>query len=177
MRGWLTDWLSLLALLVLGLSAGAMLAESAILVPYWQTLAADQFFNWYASNAELLVGFYSPLQIASAVLALVATVLSALDRRPPRLWVLSTVLSLSVLALFFVYFKDANAGFANRSVAPQDLPGALQTWGAWQWARVALGTAAFATAAVAVMRRSGTTSALRSDSGRHVSQSAAYPDS
>lgn len=171
MRDWLTDGSNLLAVLVLGLSAGAMLAEAAILVPYWQTLSADQFFDWYTSNAELLVGFYSPLQIASAVLALVATILSAIGRRPTRLWALATVLSLVVLGLFFVYFKGANADFADRSVARQDLPAVLQTWGAWQWARVAFGTGAFAAAVAAVMRRPGSAGVRNPE--RHETEGAA----
>lgn len=163
MRDWFTDGSDFLALLALGLSAGAMLAEAAILVPYWQSLSADQFFDWYANHAGLLVAFYSPLQIASAVLAVVATGLSALRRRPARPWALAAVLSLVVIGLFFVYFKDANAGFADRSVAQQDLPAALQTWGAWQWARVAFGTGAFAAAAAAVMGRSVAIGALRQE--------------
>ncbi|MEM1115839.1 MAG: hypothetical protein AAF845_06455 [Bacteroidota bacterium] len=152
MRDGFTNGISLLALLVLGLSAGAMLAEAATLVPYWQRISADAFFDWYAAHADLLVGFYSPLQISSAVLAVAALALNAIGRRPLPFWGLSAALSLVVLGLFFVYFRDANAGFSSRSIAAQDLPAALQTWGAWQWARVAVGTAAFAAAAAAVMR-------------------------
>ena len=153
MRDRFTDAFSLLALLALGLTAGAMLAEAAILVPYWQTLSAEQFFNWYEGNAKLLVDFYSPLEIASAVLSLVAAILNVVSRRSARLWVLAAIMSLVVIGFFFVYFKDANAGFANRTVTQQDLPAALVTWAAWQWTRIAFGIAAFALAALAVMRR------------------------
>lgn len=173
MRDWLTDGFSWLALLALGLTAGAMLAEAAILVPYWQTLPAEQFFDWYESNAELLVGFYSPLEIASAVLTLVATILSIPRRRSTWLWIFATVLSLGVIGLFFVYFQDANAGFANRSVAQQDLPAALVTWGTWQWVRVMFGTAAFATAAAAVMRRATSIGALKSEAAQRENKGAA----
>lgn len=153
MRDRFTDAFSFLALLALGLTAGAMLAEATILVPYWKTLSPEQFFDWYQDHAHLLVDFYSPLEIASTVLAVGAAALNVAKRRAARLWVLAALLSLAVIVLFFVYFQDANAGFTNRSVAPQALPAALATWGAWQWARVALGIGAFAAATVAVMRR------------------------
>lgn len=130
-----------------------MLAEAAILVPYWQSLSAEQFFDWYESNAKLLVDFYSPLEIASALLTLAATVLLVTSHRPARLWMLATVMALIVIGFFFIYFKDANASFANRTVAHGDLPAALALWGSWQWARVAFGIGAFAAAAAAVMRK------------------------
>jgi hypothetical protein len=153
MRDRLTDAFSLLALVALGLTAGAMLAEATILVPYWQSLSAEQFFNWYQNNAELLVDFYSPLEITSAILSLIAAILNVVSRRSAWLWVLAAMMSLVVIGLFFVYFKDANAGFANRTVVQQELPAALVTWGAWQWTRVAFGVGAFVAATVAVMRR------------------------
>ena len=65
----LASLLSILGVLLLGVTAGAMLAEAAILVPYWRSLAPADFFDWYAANASLLVDFYSPLEIASAVVA------------------------------------------------------------------------------------------------------------
>ncbi|MFA9472513.1 MAG: hypothetical protein ACERNK_18240, partial [Deltaproteobacteria bacterium] len=71
----LASFVSVLGVLLLGLTAGAMLAEAAILVPYWRSLAPADFFDWYAAHASLLVDFYSPLEIASAVVALVCAVL------------------------------------------------------------------------------------------------------
>ena len=153
MRDRFTDAFSLLALVALGLTAGAMLAEAAILVPYWQGLSAEQFFNWYQNNAELLVDFYTPLEITSAILSLVAAILNVVSRRSAWLWVLAAMMSIVVIGLFFVYFEDANASFANRTVIQQELPAVLVTWGAWQWARVAFGAGAFVAATVAVMRR------------------------
>ena len=63
----LTSSVSVLAVVLLGVTAGAMLAEPAILVPYWRSLAPADFFDWYSANASLLVELYSPLEIASAV--------------------------------------------------------------------------------------------------------------
>jgi hypothetical protein len=128
-----------------------MLAEATVLVPYWQSLDSADFFDWYAANASLLVDFYSPLEIASAVVALVCAALySAQSRSGAHLWWASAVLALLVIATFFVYFKDANAAFSERAVAVDSLQAALVTWGMWQWARVALGFAAFVASVLAV---------------------------
>ncbi|NNE19655.1 MAG: DUF1772 domain-containing protein [Myxococcales bacterium] len=151
MSGRFASMVSVLGVLVLGLTAGAMLAEAAILVPYWQSLAAADFFDWYAANASLLVDFYSPLEIASVLVALVCAVLYSAQSRPgARLWWIAAILSILVIATFFLYFKDANAGFLNRTIADDSLAGALATWGTWQWARVGVGCAAFAAAVLAV---------------------------
>ena len=147
----LVSFLSILGVLLLGVTAGAMLAEAAILVPYWQSLAPADFFDWYAANASLLVDFYSPLEIASAVVALVSAVLHSAQSRPGgRLWWVAAVLSLLVIATFFLYFKDANAGFSNGAITEDSLPAALATWATWQWGRVGVGCAAFAASVLAV---------------------------
>jgi hypothetical protein len=55
-----------------------------------------------------------------------------------------------MIAMFFVYFKDANADFSNRTVAEDAFAPALNSWGRWQWARVFMGISAFAAAVLAV---------------------------
>ena len=42
--------LRLVAATWLGLSAGAMLAGGALLVPYWRSLPPADFFAWFAAN-------------------------------------------------------------------------------------------------------------------------------
>ena len=44
--------LSLLGVLLLGVTAGAMLTEATILLPYWQSLAPTDFFDWYAGEFD-----------------------------------------------------------------------------------------------------------------------------
>ena len=140
----LASIVSTLAVLLLGITAGAMLTEAVILVPYWESLPAPEFFDWYGKHASLLVDFYSPLEVGSAVAALSCAVLySVQSRRVVRLWWVAAVLSLLVIATFFVYFREANAGFSERTIAEEALPAALSTWAQWQWGRVAIGLAAF----------------------------------
>ena len=147
------SWVSGLCVLALGLTAGAMLAEAAILVPYWQSLAPSDFFDWYAANASLLVDFYSPLEISAAVSAIACAIWYSVRSRPGAgLWWLAATLSIFVLVMFFLYFEEANAGFAERAIAEGDVADALATWGTWQWARVAVGFTAFAVAVWALRK-------------------------
>ncbi|MGB5810984.1 MAG: hypothetical protein WBG86_10675, partial [Polyangiales bacterium] len=148
---------SLIAVLLLGVTAGAMLAEAAILVPYWRSLAPADFFDWYAAHAPLLVDFYSPLEVVSTVAALACAGLYSAQSRPgASLWWVAAVLSIAVLGTFFVFFKEANEGFSSRSIADGSLPAALESWAAWQWGRVIIGMSAFA-AGVLAIRAEGNT--------------------
>ncbi|MEM7436919.1 MAG: anthrone oxygenase family protein [Myxococcota bacterium] len=148
-----TFTIAFVSVLLLGTTAGAMLAEAAVLVPYWQSLSAPEFFDWYGSHATLLVDFYSPLEVGSAVGALTSAILCSARSRPEaRAWWVAAVLSLLVIGMFFVFFKEANAEFAERSVPEAELSAVLGTWARWQWGRVAIGIAAFAAAIVAVRR-------------------------
>lgn len=140
-----------LAIVALGLSAGATLAEGAVLVPFWRSLSPELFLRWYAEHAELLLHFYGPLEVVSALLVVAAAALHGYRRRPAwRLLVVSALLTAGVLAVFPLYFQEVNASFAT-GVIPLDRVGPeLARWAAWHWFRVALGVAAFATAVVAL---------------------------
>ena len=46
-----------LAVIALGLMAGALLAEAAILVPFWRALPAASFLKWYREHGALLLRF------------------------------------------------------------------------------------------------------------------------
>lgn len=143
-------WMTLAAILALGISAGASLAEVTLLVPFWKTLNANDFFSWYQDNQERLVAFYSPLQIWSAVLALLALVIHGLARnRGKWMMLISTLFALGVLATFFMFFKEANGALAAGPMPESQLAVALEVWGNWQWIRIALGSLAFAFAVLA----------------------------
>ncbi len=145
---------ALLAVTALGLSAGAMLTEGAVLVPYWRSLPPDSFLSWYAENASLLFDFFGPLEIASAFLAVVAAGLYRFERRRSSgLLALSAVLALAVLAAFPLYFRDANASFATGTISPDHVEAELARWASWHWGRTAIGIGAFAAAVLARMGR------------------------
>ena len=132
-----------LATLALGIAAGAMLAEGAVLVPWWRSMPPESFLRWYADNARRLFEFYGPLEIVSATLTLLAAVLHA----PGRRWFIgAALLSLAVLAAFPIYFRDVNASFETGGVGIDRVAGELGRWAAWHWGRTMFGIVAFALA-------------------------------
>jgi hypothetical protein len=142
-----------LAAVALGLSAGAMLAEGAVMVPYWRSLPPDAFLRWYAENASRLLAFFGPLEIAGTGLALAAAVLSGARRAVAiGLLVVSAALALAVLVPFPIYFRDVNASFAAATIAPDQVGEELARWAAWHWFRTVLGIGAFVAAVLAVRR-------------------------
>ena len=139
---------ALLATLALGLTAGALLTEAAVLIPWWRTLPADAFLAWYAANTSRLFQFFGTLEMVSAVLVIVA---AAVVRG--RWFVAAALLSIAVLALFPLYFQRVNASFESATIASAELPAVLARYAAWHWLRTIIGIAAFTAAAVGLRAR------------------------
>ncbi len=145
-----------LAVAALGISAGAMLTEGAVLVPYWRALPPSEFLRWFAANEPRLVAFYGPLELVSAVLPLLAAGLG-IARRRPGAWLMAgaSLLAVAVLLLYPLYFRSVNARFATGAMDPAEVTAELSRWSAWQWVRIAAGAAAFGTALAALVRGRG----------------------
>lgn len=143
----------ILAAAWLGVSAGAMLAAGAVLVPHWRTLPAPDFFTWYAANGPRMYVLFSSLQAPAALLALAAAIAAwragTSDR---RLWAIAAACALAVFVPYFAFFQQANAGFAAATTA--DVPAELARYAAWQWLRIGLGVGAFAASLLALRRPS-----------------------
>jgi hypothetical protein len=133
-----------LAVVALGLSAGAVLAEGAVLIPFWRSLPPESFLAWYRQHAALLFRFFGSLEIVAAGSIILAT----LGRRSALL-ALSAVLAVLVLAVFPLYFQRANASFADATIPVTEVAAELRRYATWHWARVALAVAAFTVAVVA----------------------------
>ncbi len=143
--------MTFLAVIALGISAGASLAEEVLLVPFWQSMSPIDFYKWYAANESRLVAFYSPLQIWSTVIALLGFIsLSVKRERNQWMMLVATILSIAVLATYFIYFKNANATFLAQTMNAEQLQMSIQTWGNWQWIRIALQIGAFCSAVYAI---------------------------
>jgi hypothetical protein len=145
------DALALVATGALGVSAGALVAEGGVLVPFWRSERPEAFLAWYRTHATLLVGFYGPLEIAAvgfASAALVANGFHPTMASAP--WVIAVVSSVGVLAALPLYFQKANTSFATGSIALEHLPAELRRWARWHWVRTALALLAFAFAAIAL---------------------------
>ncbi len=141
------------AVVGLGLAAGAMVTEGALLAPYWRALPPHDFLAWYAANASRLVAFYGPLEVFAAVSTALAASVSAYHRRPARhLLLVATVCAVAVLVAFPLYFRDANAAFATGSIDVDRVPHELARWSRYHWIRTAVGVIGFAAAVLAIGR-------------------------
>ena len=143
--------LVVLAVVALGLSAGAVLAEGAVLIPSWRSLRPEAFLAWYREHAALLTRFFGTLEVVAAGLIILAAVAG---RGEPgcRLLAASAVLAVLVLAVFPLYFRRTNASFAEGTIAIARIAPELRRYAVWHWGRVALAIAAFALSAVAARR-------------------------
>jgi len=145
--------LLLLATLALGLSAGALVAEAGILVPYWRSLRAQEFLAWYRQHASLLFRFFGSMEVVSTALVVVATVSCWLTGHPGKALVTaSAALAFLVLAAFPIYFQKVNASFAEGTIDPGAVATELRRWSNWHGVRTLLAIGAFLLAALALGR-------------------------
>ena len=147
------DGVRLLSLAALGVFAGAMLTEGFILVPYWRSLPAADFFAWYAANDRRLLGFFGPVTAVAMVLAVAAAV-GALWQGDSRRWfaVTAAVLAIVATSTFFIYFREVNASFSAATIGAAELPAELSRWASWHWLRTVLSFAALAASLAALPR-------------------------
>ena len=139
------------AVATLGLSAGAVLAEGAVLIPFWRSLEPDSFLAWYRRHATLLFWFFGPLEVIAATLAILAALVGWRGGDAgSELLVGSAVLAVLVLTAFPLYFERANASFAEATIAPAAVAMELRRYSRWHWTRVAIAVAAFMLAVVAM---------------------------
>ena len=147
----MSEWLAVIAVLGLGLSAGALLAEAALLVPFWRSLQPAEFLAWYERNASRLLRFFGPLEVVPTLLVINAAIVFVWQGRRGGGWLsLASILTLAVLASFPIYFRAANQSFAEATIAEADVAAELARWSTWHWARVMGALVAFATATLAL---------------------------
>ena len=152
-RRTLAGLLRALSVAGLGVFVGSMLTEGFVLVPYWRSLPASDFFTWYAANDSRLLGFFGPITAMAALVTVAAAGLSLWARDSGRWFALvAAVLVVAVVLMFSLYFHQANASFAAATIGAQDLPAELDRWARWHWARTALSLGALAAALLSLRR-------------------------
>ena len=124
---------------VFSIFLGSQLTEGYLLVPYWKSLPAAQFYQYYAEFGPVIGRFYTVLTLLAALvplgLSLYCYMTKAAGLRPA---LVATGLALLVIGSFYAYFKGANQQFYDMVYSPDQLKVALETWAYWHWARVLL---------------------------------------
>lgn len=140
-----------LATFALGLLAGALLTEGAILVPYWRRMEPDEFLRLHGTMGPSLYRYFAPLTIAGVTLpaASAGLTLGLGGESPFR--VTAGILCLCALGIYFAYFKAANAKFAEHTITPAELPEELNRWATWHTTRTIIVLAAFGCSVAALV--------------------------
>lgn len=143
------DILVLLATASLGVFSGSLTIEGLVLVPFWRTLAPDEFYSFHHQFGRRLFRYFAPLTTAAVLMAVVA----ALPSGEPHVFTrrVAAALALLVLASFPLFFHKANRAFADRAVSDQDLPAALQRWSRVHSLRTLVALGSFVVSALALM--------------------------
>ncbi len=135
----LNSILAYLAAVSAGIFAGAMLTEALVLVPMWRSLKPAEFSTLHAVHARRLYGFFAPLTaITTTVMVLTGVVAFATGHAQSYLAVTAAVLSLAVLSMYFLYFRNANAALASMHSRPEDIAPMLARWAVWHAVRTAI---------------------------------------
>lgn len=131
-----------LSVTVLGLLAGSLALEAFVLVPFWRSLSADDFFGLHHRVGRRLFRYFAPLTSLAVGAPITAALVGRQSDGSLSRWA-AAALSVGVLVFFPLFFKRANEAFATRSVTGAELPTALRRWAQMHAARTAMAVAAF----------------------------------
>ena len=137
----------LAAVIVLGVTSGALVTEGAVLVPFWRSLAPAAFLAWYRQHAALLFRFFGSLEIVATLATFGALAARWLATGSIDAWLaLAAALCMAVLLVFPLYFQRVNTSFETGTIAPEDVGPELARWARWHWFRTAMALGAFVAA-------------------------------
>ncbi len=114
----------------------------------------DDFFEQHESVGPLIYRFFAPITIAATVIPLITVLVNFIFNSNQL--VLFYILGGSTLMFFstyFLYFKDANQMFADRSISNEDLENELVRWGNWHWFRIVFEAIAFLSSIIILLIR------------------------
>ena len=141
----------LAAVIVLGVTSGALVTEGAVLVPFWRSLAPAAFLAWYRQHAALLFRFFGSLEIVATLVTLSALALRWHATGSLDGWLgVAVALCIAVLLVFPVYFQRVNTSFEKGTIATEDVGPELARWARWHWLRTAMALGAFVAALLAL---------------------------
>jgi hypothetical protein len=124
---------------VFSLFLGSQITEAIILVPYWQSLTAVEFYSYYQEFGPSIGRFYTVLTIIAALIPIALSMYYfRMKASSLPFSLVSAVLAILVVACFYLYFKGTNELFYQSAFNEDDLKNELLTWGQWHWARVVL---------------------------------------
>jgi len=138
---------------ILGIFAGAQIAEGVLFVPYWKSMKPVAFYNEHKTFGQKIYKFFAPLTIAATLIPIGTTIYALMTNAPGKMISLLTGLfTLLFFATYFMYFKKANQSFADASLSETELSLELIRWGKWHWTRICFELAALSCALITLTK-------------------------
>ena len=153
MLGVISRFLALLATVLAGLLAGAMILIDVVLLPFWRGVPPEQFRTWFAAHSDRIRAVMIPLGAgAAAVNAASAVVQTAKGSRAGAASV-GAAAAAGVVAITITVNEPMNHRFTAEHLADAETANLLERWARWHRLRVALGVLATLGAAFALTDR------------------------
>lgn len=126
-----------ISIAIFSIFIGGQITEGCLLLPYWKTLGATEFYVYYAQFGPSIGKFFTVLTVIAALIPLSYSIYCFAKKSPALKYsVVSTSFAILFVAMFYIYFKDANQQFYDSAFSPEQLKSELITWGQWHWLRV-----------------------------------------
>jgi len=107
--------------------SGVMLSIGVTLGGYWQSLAPDEFLNWFAKNNQF-VSKAIPLIVLPTLIGIVGSVWFSWGNADLKYWLASALCLLVVIVLTFAFFVPANTAFADGTLGATEAAAKLNQW-------------------------------------------------
>lgn len=118
---------------------GSQITEGVLLVPYWQSLSASEFYAFYQNFGPSIGRFYTFLTIIAALVPIVIMISCFLKKSKAFPYALaSTIFAVLFLVCFYIYFKGINELFYQSAFSEEALKMELIRWNKWHWGRIGL---------------------------------------
>ena len=135
----LKQFLLTLLIAVFAIFIGSQITEGVLLVPYWQSLSASDFYAYYSKFGPSIGSFYTFLTIIAALIPIVFSFyLKIIKSIAFKYSLISSVFAILFVSSFYVYFKETNELFYMASFNNVELKKELIVWSYWHWSRVFL---------------------------------------
>ncbi len=134
-----------------GMFTGVMLFIGITLGGFYQSLPAQRFLDWFATNNGFIQDTIPLVALPTLLGTILCTVL--FWRFPARKWWLAALLSWLVIAvLTFGFFVPTNAAFASGTAPVTEVTETLALWLQIHWIRIVFGVLGTTFAYLAVSR-------------------------
>lgn len=124
---------------VFAIFIGSQITEGVLLVPYWQSMKAQEFYNYYQEFGHSIGRFYTILTVAAALIPIsIAVYARRIKSNAFSPATVSTLFALLFIGCFYVYFKGTNELFFQEAFTEAELKEELIVWAKWHWSRILL---------------------------------------